>query len=196
MNQETEGLLSPWIRNIRLKAVAKHVPEGAVVLDLACGGGYLKRFLPSGCQYFGVDWVDPPVGAAFDGFLKLDLASSDAIERICAFLPGHKASVITMVAFIEHVESPPLMLQKVLPIMSSDAMLLLTTPHPIGRKLHEVLATFGLCSRVGAEEHKAFLARRDLEGILGQSAFELKAYERFLFGLNQLVKAVPVHAQK
>lgn len=46
VHQETEGLLSSLIRDIRLRKVASYVKRGSIVLDIACGNGRLAKFLP------------------------------------------------------------------------------------------------------------------------------------------------------
>ena len=72
-NQEAEGLLSPLIKKIRLKKAAKCIQNNSTVLDIACGAGYLRQFLPSQCKYYGIDRITPPSLNLFNAFLQLDI---------------------------------------------------------------------------------------------------------------------------
>ncbi|MEO0797002.1 MAG: class I SAM-dependent methyltransferase [Verrucomicrobiota bacterium] len=183
--QETEGLLSPWIASIRLRAAADQITQGSVVLDLACGSGRLREFLKADCTYLGVDRQPPPSEAASMEFLNQDLSQADAFERIQEWLP-HPPTVVTMLAFIEHVTEPIHFLKAAKGLLPKGGSVILTTPHPIGRKLHDSLASVYLCSRSGAAEHEDFLDENDLRTLAEDAGFADISYQRFLGGLNQL----------
>jgi len=189
-NQETEGLFSPLLRSVRLRKAARLILPGSLVLDIACGGGDLKEFLPPGCRYFGVDRIIPPPTANFDVFLAGDVMSPEFLGKLKPWLPG-RADVITMLAFIEHIEFPGTILHALAEVLAENGRIILTTPHPSGRSLHDRLARFGLCSSSAAEEHEQFFDRSDLEKIARQAGFFTVNYQRFLFGLNQIVEITP-----
>jgi len=189
-NQESEGLLSPFLRSIRLKKAAALIPPNSVVLDLACGGGYLRRFLPAGCRYYGVDRIQPPQPECFDAFLHGELTAPGFFEELEHWLP-RRADVVTLLAFIEHVKAPEQMLAKLKKLLSADGRVILTTPHPAGRKLHDGLARARLCSSAAAAEHEQFFGRADLEGMAQQAGYAVLSYRRFLWGLNQVIEISP-----
>lgn len=194
--QETEGLLSPWIRNIRLKKVASQIKPGSSLLDLGCGLGFLADFLPATCDYYGVDrlpferkWepgdLESVKGSRQRNFFNEDLLSESAVERIQAWLPG-KVDYIAVIAFLEHLKKPARLLKGYMPLLNSGGCIVGTTPHPRGRKVHDTLARMYLCSRAGAEEHEDFLGRAELKEVGKEVGAELIACPQFLWGLNQL----------
>jgi 2-polyprenyl-3-methyl-5-hydroxy-6-metoxy-1,4-benzoquinol methylase len=191
-NQETEGLISPWLKNIRLRATANAIPNGSIVLDLACGAGALRSHLPPNCKYYGVDRIDPASRDQFDAFVNLDLSSVDVFQKISEWLPEKKVDVITLIAFIEHVKNPERILEGAFSLLKEDGLLLATTPHPIGRRIHDILAKLHICSPSGADEHEKFLGKQDLERVFSKAMFSINRYQRFLFGLNQLVESRPI----
>ncbi len=184
--QETEGVLSPWIRSIRLRKVAALIPDGSGVLDLACGAGFLRDWLPPHCKYFGVDRVQPLQLERFTDFLLKDLCDPDLIEVLTEWLL-EPVDILTLVAFIEHIQDPQILLKNVQPLLKPNGTVILTTPHPVGRSLHDALASIYLCSRAGAEEHEDFFSQADLEQLATLSGLTLTHYDRFLYGLNQLI---------
>ncbi|HPC36489.1 MAG TPA: class I SAM-dependent methyltransferase [Candidatus Marinimicrobia bacterium] len=191
-NQEAEGLLSPFIRNIRLKKAARIIKNNSIVLDIACGTGYLRHFLPQQCKYYGIDRMAPPSLHPFDGFLEFDILQSESFETIKNWLPEPRVDVVTMLAFIEHVKDPQYLMKQSLLLLKPNGLLIITTPHPIGRKLHESLAKLYLCSFSGAKEHESFLGKQELKCLLKQSGYQIISYERFLMGLNQMIVATPI----
>ena len=184
-HQETEGLLSPLIRNIRLRQVAAQIRGGTAVLDLGCGEGYLRQFLPADCRYYGVDRVAPSSCERFSDFLVLDLAAEGSWERVRGWLPA-RPDYITCVAFLEHLARPGDFVSGCSRLLSRNGRFIGTTPHPRGRSVHEFLARAGICSRQGAEEHEKFLGRGDMERIAVDSGGVMSCYHQFLLGMNQI----------
>jgi 2-polyprenyl-3-methyl-5-hydroxy-6-metoxy-1,4-benzoquinol methylase len=188
--QESEGLLSPAIRRMRLKRVAAQVPPGSRVLDLACGMGFLADELPGDCRYVGVDRMSLPYrtdakqGAADRRYLTKDLLDDRAFDDLARETGSH-FDVITMVAFLEHITDPGGLVRRCAALLADGGVIVGTTPHPCGRLVHDTLARLWLCSREGADEHETFLSRAELETI-GRSVGTMRLYRRFLFGLNQL----------
>jgi len=188
-NQETQGLLSPWIRNVRLRRVAREIPPGTRVLDLACGAGSLAQHLSAECQYFGVDRIRFTSTAKTNApsncrLLEADLADADTPTRIADWM-NTPPQCITMLAFLEHLKDPASVVRKYATLLAPGGRILGTTPHPIGRRLHDSLARIYLCSADGAEEHEAFLGRDELTALASAVGAKLTKYDRFLYGLNQ-----------
>ena len=184
--QETEGLLSPQIRNIRLSKVAEKIEKESNVLDLACGAGYLASYLPEGCQYFGVDRILMPNDREKStSFLNLDLLEKGATDVISEKLPM-KMDYIVCVAFLEHIPSPTNFLSKHKAHLTKGGVIVGTTPHPRGRIVHEILSSLSILSREAAHEHEDFLGKKKIEEMALGSGGHLVTYETFLFGMNQL----------
>ncbi len=195
VHQETEGLLSPYIRDIRLKMASSYIKKDSIVLDLACGEGYLSEFLPSNCKYYGVDRVPPSDTTKFTDFMLLDLREDSSLQRLKEWLPK-KLNYITSLAFLEHLTNPGYFLNTYSKLLNSNGKVVATTPHPCGRKLHDSLSSIYLCSREGAKEHEYFLTKDDIKKIALESNGILSTYKRFLFGLNQIFVIEYLHKDK
>jgi SAM-dependent methyltransferase len=189
-NQETEGLLSPWLRSQRLRRAASFVVAGSVVLDIASGAGFLKAFLPPRCRYFGVDRIQPRDTTRFEQFLAADILAPASLPTVQNWL-GLRADVITMLAFVEHIKNPELILAPLKTLLAPNGKIILTTPHPLGRRLHDGLSRIGICSPSAAAEHEQFLDRQTLENVTSAAGYTTVRYERFLFGLNQIQVIAP-----
>ncbi len=161
------------------------VPGGALVLDLGCGLGFLRNHLDPSCGYIGVDCLKPDCVDRFDRFVQADLARGDWHRELEAALPA-RPDVITLAAVLEHVDDCTALLVRCGSLLREQGMIVGTTPHPCGRRLHEALAAMGICSRSGAREHRSFLDRADLSEHADACGGRLDHYKTFLFGLNQL----------
>jgi SAM-dependent methyltransferase len=186
-NQETEGLLSPLLRSARLRMAASLIPPNSVVLDMACGGGFLKSHLPTGSRYFGVDRIVPPETGHFDGFLVADVMAADFAFKLKTWLPV-SPDVIVMLAFVEHLKTPEAILRSLVDVLAANGRIILTTPHPVGRSLHDWLSRIGFCSASAAAEHECFFDKSDLEAIAYKAGYSVLSYQRFLLGLNQIME--------
>jgi 2-polyprenyl-3-methyl-5-hydroxy-6-metoxy-1,4-benzoquinol methylase len=184
-NQETEGLLSPWLRSRRLRQAAAFIEPGSAVLDIACGAGFLKQFLPANCRYFGMDRIQPPDTTRFEMFMCEDVMVPESLTALHSRL-GLQVDVITMLAFVEHIKNPESILAALKVFLTNKGRIILTTPHPMGRNIHDGLSRIGLCSASAAAEHEQFLDRDRLEAIASQAGYFTLYYHRFLFGLNQV----------
>jgi 2-polyprenyl-3-methyl-5-hydroxy-6-metoxy-1,4-benzoquinol methylase len=184
--QETEGLLSSFIRDARLSQAASCIGANSAVLDLACGAGKLELYLPKGCTYYGVDRIPvSPSATNPPRFMTLDLLEDSAVERIREQLP-EKPLYIACIAFLEHLPYPTEFLARYSSLLHPKGRVVATTPHPHGRMLHEALARVRLLSRSAAREHETFLGKKRIEDIASASGGKLISYKRFLFGMNQI----------
>lgn len=187
-NQDSEGLLSPWIRDIRLKAATSAMKQCSLVLDLACGSGALSKHLPQDCQYVGIDIVEPPDRQVFDAFHQLDIMDPATLYNLAEVIPA-RPDAIFLIAFVEHIKEPAKLLSAAHSLLAPGGVLVMTTPHPVGRDLHDFLAKIGICSQSAAEEHESFLGRDDLLNMCSEAGYVNVTYKRFLLGLNQLLSA-------
>ena len=183
--QDEEGLLSPFLRERRFKAIACYVPAGSLVLDIACGSGQLARYLPTGCEYRGVDRSSAAAAALGDQFLQIDLAQTGAFAEVEKWLPG-RPNVIALTAILEHVSDPHKLLAPCANLLAPNGFIVGTTPHPRGRSIHDMFAKIGLCSREAANEHETFLNRDAIAASASNTPMSLLIYKQFLFGLNQV----------
>lgn len=174
-DQGSEGLLSPLLRARRIRAALPFL--SGRVLDFGCGSGALAAHFPPG-RYVGVDRNPSALMEARRRF---------PLHRFCPRMPmGESFDTVAALAAIEHLPDPAEWLLQVRALVAPAGRVVLTTPHPAFRLLHEAGARAGLFSREAAAEHETFLDRPSLECLARGAGFRLALYRRFLLGANQL----------
>lgn len=180
-DQGNEGLLSPYLRWRRMRAVLPYI-RGRV-LDVGCGSGVLAGFV-SPERYLGIDLDEESLNRA-----RLKFPIHFFTSRFPAPEEQDKFDVVAALAVIEHVTAPGDFLRILSLYLNHNpsSLLLLTTPHPLGEWIHGVGASLGLFSRHANEEHEELLDRKRLEIYAKYAGLNLVHYKRFLVGMNQLV---------
>lgn len=175
-DQGAEGLLSSFLRGRRIQAALPYL-RGRV-LDYGCGSGLLARYVDPD-RYSGVD-VDPEV-------ISIARTSYPEHSFEVARLPQDRQfDTIVSLAVIEHVPDPAGFLASALPLLAPGGSVVLTTPHPSFRGVHDFGARLGLFSRAASEEHQGLLDGRAMRRLAIDCGLNITGYRRFLFGANQL----------
>ena len=184
-------LLSQFLTHARLSRVSKHL--GVEVLDAGCGHGELLDYLPAHVQ--SVTLLDrsperlPRLqtrvarGTVEAKFLLGDIAVGEVA------LPGASFDTVVMAALLEHLKIPGAALREARRLLKSGGSLVLTTPTPLGGRLHAWGSRLGLTYREAADEHEGFFEYEGLKRLLNEEGLICERYERFLLGMNQLVVA-------
>ena len=175
MAEQTTGLLSPFLRERRLRAALPFV--AGRVFDCGCGAGSLASHCDP-ATYVGFD-VDPDA-------LALARAAHPAHSFVNEMPAGGSFDTVVALAVIEHVPDPPAFLRGLARLLAPGGRIVLTTPHPSLRWAHELGARLRIFSAEAAEEHEALLDRRSVEAAAGEAGLLLREARRFLFGANQL----------
>jgi len=181
MADQMTGLLSPFLRARRIAAVRSLLARGRV-LDIGCGTGQLAGLVESS-RYTGVDQDEASVAAArreqpAHRFLT-------TVEFMSAS-PQEPFDLIVGLAVIEHIENPTAWLTSLRTYLAPTGQVLLTTPHPFGRRIHDLGGRIGVFSREAAEEHHEFLDRKRMAVVAERAGFRLARFRPFLLGANQL----------
>jgi 2-polyprenyl-3-methyl-5-hydroxy-6-metoxy-1,4-benzoquinol methylase len=174
MSDQITGFLSPWLRDRRLKMVRPYV-QGRV-LDYGCGVGVLAEM----CKpdfYLGVDIDKESIGIAKRTYphFRFEYEVPEA---------GNFDTIVGL-AVIEHLSNPVALLEKFKLILEPEGCVVLTTPHPLFRGLHDFGSKIGLFSPDN-DEHEQFIDYRLMEEIATRAGLVIKEYKRFLLGANQL----------
>jgi len=160
-------------------------------LDAGCGYGELLDFLPPGVE--SIVLMDrseerlPKVqsrlacSSLHAEFLLGDISQDDNA------LPSGAFDTVLMAALLEHLKVPAAALRQAHRVLKPAGRLVLTTPTPLGGKLHWLGSRLGLTFPEAAEEHERFFDYDALARLFDETGFALENYERFLLGLNQLV---------
>lgn len=178
---ETEGVLSPYLARQRYKNAAKYVSTDDTVLDLGCGVGGFKKYLPSDTEYYGIDaeenWDKEKSGYLFKAKIG---------QSLPAKLQKKNFTVVSALALIEHLDDPGSLLRDAAKVLKKGGLLIVTTPHPLGRKVHDTGSRLGIFSSHASEEHEDFLDKVDLSKLAEGNGYKFVSYKRFLFGMNQI----------
>lgn len=175
MSDQAYGILSPWLRKHRIKAVKPYL-QGKI-LDFGCGIGALADICGDKA-YTGVDADEESIEIARNRHPELTFISE---------LPNDEQfDIITMLAVIEHIKEPAELLEKISAILKSKGKILLTTPHPWVEHIHRFGAKIKLFSEEACQEHENLFDHNGMNNILEKTGLTLLHYNRFLFGTNQL----------
>lgn len=179
-SQESQGKLSPFLATQRYKNAADYIRTDDVVLDIGSGSGVFRDYLPLGVQYFGVDtkkqWEGDP---NFLFKVKVGASLPDKLKK-------QEFSVVSALAIIEHLKNPGDLFKDAQKVLGKGGRLIITTPHPIGEKVHTFGAKAGMFSGHAHDEHEDLLDKEKLSDVGRKNGFKLTNYRRFLMGMNQV----------
>jgi 2-polyprenyl-3-methyl-5-hydroxy-6-metoxy-1,4-benzoquinol methylase len=184
-------LLSGSLTHARLSRVRKYL--GKQILDIGCGYGNLLDYLPAGVERIVLLDCSPDrqteVKKRLTGTkIRADFLIEN-IDQPAVNLNFEPFDTVVMSAVLEHLKFPEIALGHVHKILCPNGRLVLTTPLPVGGKLHWLGSYLGLTYAEAAREHERFYDSRALQWLLKKKGFWWEHYERFLVGLNQLVVA-------
>jgi SAM-dependent methyltransferase len=171
------GLLSPFLREWRIRAALPHI--SGRVLDYGCGIGMLAD-RATYSSYTGVD-IDAET-----------LATARRLRPALRFLPiaeipQETFDTITMLAVIEYVVDRPATLAALRRRLAPDGRIVMTTPTPEIGRFRQRLATFGLVSGDIREAEESLPDERALRRYAAAAGLAVAHYGRFLLGANQLL---------
>lgn len=181
MADQLTGLLSPFLRSRRIAAVQPFLDKGNL-LDIGCGTGELAHDVDP-AKYVGADQDEESIAIARSKFPEhrfLTVREFSASPRASHF------DQIVGLAIIEHVDDPQRWLVWLRSLLKPGGRIVLTTPHPSVRRVHELGARIGLFSREGAREHRELIDRLRITDLAEASGFRIRHFQRFLLGCNQL----------
>jgi len=184
-SKQYSGVLSPWVAGMRAKKVARHIPPKSKVLDVGCGAGLLIQYLPATCSYVGVDQDVAAIEANRRLFPRVAFQVFDIVTATYPF-QEQSFDTIVMAAVIEHIHDPLHVMKEMFRILKPGGRLIMTTPSPVGGRVHTVMAFLGLLSRQAAEEHKGFYDFASIKNLIHPFGFILECYLPFQFRMNQL----------
>ena len=181
MADQMTGLLSPFLRRRRLAAAGPYL-RGGQVLDFGCGVGELANQIEPE-RYLGVDLDRASIETARTNHPRHRFETLVDFE---ARSPAPSFDVISALAVIEHLPDPGTWLCSMGAWLKPDGIIVLTTPHPSMRWVHDCGARVRAFSREAAEEHEDMLDYHALQSIAARAGLRVMRYRRFLPGCNQL----------
>jgi 2-polyprenyl-3-methyl-5-hydroxy-6-metoxy-1,4-benzoquinol methylase len=181
MADQLTGLFTPFLRSRRIAEVRPSIGSRDL-LDVGCGTGQLARYVNS-ARYVGVDRDEESIAIAQKEF------PTHCFQTLTEFFASPMQTQfdqIVALAVIEHVDDPQQWLAWLRSLLKPAGRVILTTPRPSVRWLHEFGARIGAFSREGAKEHRELIDRHRMIELAEQSRFQIRYFRRFLLGCNQL----------
>lgn len=185
MTKYREPILEPLLRKIRFDLVLKHITPGSTVVDLGCG--HTPNFLNRLASYIdrGIG-IDPLIKDKSGK--KIQLISKMLTDRIP--LESNSVDHVTLIAVLEHLDSPRSLLKEARRILKPGGTLLLTTPTPLNKPLLEFLAfRVGIVSTREIAEHKRYFWRGELTEYVTSAGFKNPHHNYFEIFLNNFLLA-------
>jgi 2-polyprenyl-3-methyl-5-hydroxy-6-metoxy-1,4-benzoquinol methylase len=179
-DQARGGLLSPFLQRRRIARAAAFA--SGRVLDYGCGNGALFSLLPEADRpgYLGYDPDESVLGVARARFPAAAFTSDRAQ------LEGRVFDTAISLAVIEHVPSVEEFLATLARLIDDRGEIVLTSPRQSVDRVHAVGARLGLFSREASDEHNEYVSRESVAAYAAAVGLELKRFEPFLLGTNQL----------
>ena len=182
-----KSFLDKLFRRLRLGKIIRYIPNDSVVCDIGCGREaiFLKSISSFIKQGIGLDGkIEDYTDSKFE-FRRFKIIDSLPIEK-------EKCDIVTMVAFLEHLDKPQLILGESFRILKKGGKLILTTPTPLAKSILEFLSfKLRLIDENEIRDHKNYFWPKDIQKMLEENGFEGKNIKSnyFEFFLNGLVVA-------
>ena len=184
---------SRFLANIRAKMVAPYLKGD--ILDIGCGETMLTRFLKKGQRYFGVDIQGEVIQKLRQNMpshefycIDIDTGEQTLVETVKS-----QFDAIVLLAVIEHLKNPQVVLSQCNSLLKPDGLLVITTPASKGDKLIRFIKrTLGVKDELeeGYGPHLINFNEQTLTGLLtAGNEFKVKFYKKFELGFNQLIVA-------
>lgn len=183
MNKTMSLRVSQYLERLRMNAIRSYILGD--VLDIGCGyGSVVRTFSPNPNNYMGIDHNPTVVQwlkKQYPGykFLSLDLDSESIPTQ-------RKFDTILMIAVLEHLARPERLVSSLTDLLKSTAKVVLTTPTPLGGRVHALGGGMGIFSREAKDDHKGFYSRGSLEELFLMANLKVTEYHLFMAGMNQV----------
>jgi 2-polyprenyl-3-methyl-5-hydroxy-6-metoxy-1,4-benzoquinol methylase len=185
------ALLSGFLQNRRLAVVRPFIMGD--VLDVGCGNACLADQLLPNQIYVGIDGNPTLIRRlrerrARHSFYQRNLDTMD-LDLPQTF------DTIVILAVVEHLSQPERLFRQLPLYLKAGGRVLITTPSPLGHRIHTLGARVGLFSQEAAEDHKTIFTLATLCTSLNLSGLAVLHQRLFLLGGNQLCVSAAQKAQ-
>ena len=170
------GLLEGFLAKKRAQKadclISEQCRQGTIV-DIGCGSVPLFLQLTKFNKKIGVDQIERK-DLEIDG---ISFVEQDMTKDITLPFEQGSVDVVTMLAFIEHVEKDnlPDIFSEIHRILKIGGRCIFTTPSKWTENLLKTMAIIGLVSKEEIREHKPLLSTKTIiDKIAGKSQFQIK----------------------
>lgn len=176
-----EPLLEPFLRQLRLKRVIKHIPPQSKLLDIGCGttASFLRAISPRVAEGVGVDFKVSPIKTE-----NLSLYQMKLGERLP--FDDNEFDIVTLLAVLEHIEYEQEILQEIHRVLRPGGKLLLTVPSVWAKPVLETLAyRLRIVSEMEIRDHKRYYNRQILkQSLIQRGRFKNFSHQYFQLWMN------------
>ena len=177
------GILSPLLEFWRMKKAVPWI-KGSI-LDIGCGSGNLLKYLIKEINYLGVDILDEAITKAKKVYPTHKFILLKDVEQFK--LSVGKYDTIVVLAVLEHLKNPHSFIMELIDHLEEEGRIIITTPVPFSDKILHFGNKFGLFSQEAHEEHENYFDKSTLSSLISECALKELHYEKFEFGLNQII---------
>lgn len=178
--------LTPFLERRRMTAVRRFILPP--LLDLGCGPALAAKCVTTHETYVGVDREAAKLLEARSRFPTRRFMQAD-LEKDRLDLPDASFRTILMMAVVEHLADPTNVLLESRRLLREDGFLVMTTPTPFGKRIHDVLAHLGLVSKEAVANHVRIYSRTELTALVESFGFVVTHSRPFELGANQVLVA-------
>ena len=161
------------------------------VLDIGCGPAYLARFVEENRTYVGIDGKEELIETLQKNHRDLSNRKFHCInienENELSMLISYTSfNTIILLAVIEHLRNPKIILSFCKKMLADDGTLVLTTPTRGGDKIGSLLYKHLSSKKEFTFPHVKIYDKRSLNELLESYNFRVDIYSKFEYGMNQL----------
>ena len=181
--------LDYFIAKQRFKAAYAHIRPNSRVCDLGCGLETAFLNYAADRIAFGAGIDDQAEDSAGDGSCGRWRTMRADLRAPLPF-PGNSFDHVVMLAVLEHLTEPEIILRNAFRILAPGGTLILTWPSSLVDPILNVLHVFHLISdEMESDEHQRRIPVDTLQQMLTGIGFKRFFHRRFELGLNNLMVA-------
>ncbi len=178
------GILSPFLKHLRIKKIIKHIKPNSNILDIGCDEAYILKFIKEFNYYLGID-INPEIieynKTKFKEMKNVDFSNMD-IETIDNI--DKEFNIVILAAVIEHLKDFTSLSEKLYNLTTEDALLIITTPTKSSDRILKIGARLKVFSKESLDQHEKYFKKQDFSEL---DKWEISHFSFFEFFLNQLI---------
>ena len=177
--------IEPLLQTLRINQALPYLKSGSVLVDLGCDFEMtlIKKVQHRMKKVIGVDSVVPSQKNGNLEIIQADLTKPWPIKP-------NTADVVTMLAVLEHLPRPDLILKEVYKILKPGGTLVVTVPSRFSKViLEKIMMPLGLVRREMIEQHQTYFTPQLLRQLATQADLQVIKAHYFELGCNTLLIA-------
>lgn len=154
------------------------------ILDIGCCVGALVPFISNMDGYVGVDVDENAISIHKRTYPENTLYCLDVQNEVIP--SGGKFDTMVAMAVLEHLERPDDFLMKYIPLVKKGGTVVITTPTPVGDRIHGFLQKLKIANPVVSDVHFNIYTGRKLIQIMEKHGVKVESVKHFEMGMNQV----------